>query len=372
MISEMIKAFLLVFAAEMGDKSQIIAMTFATQFKKMDVLIGVTIAAILNHGLAIVLGRYLSKVIPLNLIQIIAGFIFIVFGLMSLKDEELEDFDAKKTFNPISTVAFAFFVGELGDKTQLTAMTLASESFYPLFILIGTSSAMVTTSALGILIGSKIGDKIPDILIKIISSIVFIIFGFIKLLDVLPARYLTPMNIWVFILLILSLEIYLVWRLTNNRKLAISPMKEVAKNLYVQTEALKKSLDSICLGNDVCGTCSGKSCLIGFIRFIIKEARENQLYYEGFTMDVDMFIKKDYDKKQIIQSLGLILADYHKFKWEDSEDFVVKKIKDGLEHLLFSSSIDETQDVDKYIKEVSKIDKKLAKLIEAEVQYNLS
>lgn len=70
MISEMIKAFLLVFAAEMGDKSQIIAMTFATQYKKKDVLLGVAMAAILNHGLAIVLGRYLSKVIPMSWIQI--------------------------------------------------------------------------------------------------------------------------------------------------------------------------------------------------------------------------------------------------------------------------------------------------------------
>ena len=92
MTSEMIKAFFLVLAAEMGDKSQIIAMTFATQYKKRDVLLGVTIAAILNHGLAIVLGRYLSQVIPMNFIQILAGLVFVVFGLMALKDEELEDY----------------------------------------------------------------------------------------------------------------------------------------------------------------------------------------------------------------------------------------------------------------------------------------
>lgn len=372
MINEMIKAFLLVFVAEMGDKSQIIAMTFATQFKKKDVLVGVAIAAILNHGLAIVLGRYLSKVIPLNFIQILAGFVFIIFGILSLKDEELEDYKANKSLGPISTVALAFFVSELGDKTQLTAMTLASEAINPLFILIGTSTAMVATSALGILVGSKIGDKIPDILIKIVSSIVFIIFGTLKLYDVLPGMYLTNTNITIFILVIGLLEIYLVGRLTNNRKTtAISPMKEAGKNLYIQTETLKRSLDSICLGDDVCGTCSGKSCLIGFIRFIIKEARENEMYYDGITMDVDKFIKKDYDKEQVTKSLGLILADYNMYKWEDNEDFVVRKIKDSLESLLFNRTIDETYDIDQYIIEVNKIDKRIAKLLEAEILYNL-
>lgn len=372
MISEMIKAFLLVFIAEMGDKSQIIAMTFATQYKKRDVLAGVAIAAILNHGLAIVLGRYLSKVIPLNFVQVLAGFVFIIFGLLSLKDEDLDDFNENKSLGPISTVALAFFIGELGDKTQLTAMTLASEAASPLFILIGTTSAMVTTSALGILVGSKIGDKIPDLSIKVVSSIVFIVFGIIKLYDVLPSIYLTGLNISIFILVVGILEIYLIGRLTKGRQVTTSPMKEAAKNLYTQTETLKKSLDSICLGDDVCGTCSGNSCLIGFIRFIIKEARENEVYYEGFTMDIDKFIKKDYDKKQVTKSLGLILADYNRYKWEDNEDFVVRKIKDSLEYILFKRTIDESYDIDKYIIRVSKIDKRLAKLLEAEIKYNLN
>ncbi|NLY46297.1 MAG: TMEM165/GDT1 family protein [Tissierella sp.] len=372
MINEMIKAFLLVFVAEMGDKSQIIAMTFATQYRKKDVLAGVAIAAILNHGLAIVLGRYLSKVIPLNLVQILGGFVFIIFGLLSLKDEELDDFNANKSLGPINTVALAFFIGELGDKTQLTAMTLASEAVSPLFILIGTVSAMVTTSALGILVGSKIGDKIPDIFIKIVSSLVFIVFGILKLYDVLPSRYLTSVNITIFIAVIGVLEIYLIGRLTNNRKVITSPMKKAAKNLYTQTEALKRSLDSICLGDDVCGTCSGKNCLIGFIRFIIKEARENESYYTDFTMNVDKFIKKDYDKKQVVKSLGLILADYNMYRWEDNEEFVVRKIKDSLEYILFNRRIDENYDIDRYIIEVKKIDKRLAKLLEAEILYNLN
>src|SRR5690606_3173614 len=125
MLSELIRAFLLIFAAEMGDKTQIIAMTFATQYLVKDVLLGVTIGVFFNHGIAILLGSFISKVIPMDLIQIAAGFLFVIFGLNALKYEEDEELENKKTLSPINTVALAFFVVELGDKTQLTAMTLS-------------------------------------------------------------------------------------------------------------------------------------------------------------------------------------------------------------------------------------------------------
>lgn len=93
---------------------------------------------------------------------------------MALSDSDTEEIDHNKGMHPVLTVALAFFIGELGDKTQLTAMTLSSEGNYPLFILIGTTLGMVATSAMGIFIGSKIGDKVPDIAIKIVSSLVFV------------------------------------------------------------------------------------------------------------------------------------------------------------------------------------------------------
>ena len=113
MIKELIRAFLLVFAAEMGDKTQIIAMTFATQYKVKQVILGIVLGVVFNHGIAIVLGRFVSKVIPLNLIQIIAGIMFVAFGVMSLEDEDDEETQNKNTFGPVATVALAFFIGEL-------------------------------------------------------------------------------------------------------------------------------------------------------------------------------------------------------------------------------------------------------------------
>ena len=132
MITEFFKSMFLIFMAEMGDKTQILAMAFATQFMIKEVLLGVCLGSLLNHGIAVVLGAYLSHVIPQDAVQIAAGFLFIGFALLSLKaDEEDEEEKAKKDLSPILTVAIAFFIGELGDKTQLTAITLASDATFP-------------------------------------------------------------------------------------------------------------------------------------------------------------------------------------------------------------------------------------------------
>lgn len=218
MFNELVRSFLLIFAAEMGDKTQIIAMTFATQFGVLEVLSGVAIGVFLNHGLAIVLGRYISKIIPLNLIQIIAGLLFVAFGVLALSsEEESEENKKKKNLGPILTVALAFFVGELGDKTQLTAMTLSTEGKFPFFILLGTTLGMVAVSGLGIFVGSKIGKKIPDLVIKVASAAIFITFGTIKLFNTLPSIYLTTVNIVLYFIVLSILVLIFLRKLIKKR-----------------------------------------------------------------------------------------------------------------------------------------------------------
>ncbi len=373
MIKELIKAFMLVFAAEMGDKTQIIAMTFATQYMVKEVISGVALGVIFNHGLAIILGRYLSTLVPMDFIQIIAGFMFVIFGIMALKDEDMDKLEEDKGMSPVLTVALAFFIGELGDKTQLTAMTLSTEGNYPLFILMGTTLAMMATSSLGIFVGSKIGDKIPEVFIKIASSFVFLFFGIFKLFNVLPKEYLSVLNVSIFLLTISLVEILLIKKLIKVKAIegTQSPLKVAAARLYKQTETLKQSLDSICLGEDKCGTCSGKACLIGYIRLILKEARENENYYKHFNMDVDKFIKKDYDKDTVMESLALVIADYEKYGWENDEDFIINKIKKSLEYILFGKSIDNILEPKEYIDKVKKQDKILGEQLDKKVSYYL-
>ena len=173
MLQEFIKSLFLIFMAEMGDKTQILAMAFATQFKIPEVLLGVFIGSLLNHGIAVGVGACISTIIPIRTIQIIAGVLFIGFALWTLAEEEEEENHKRKKFGPVITVAIAFFIGELGDKTQLAAITLSSTANFPIFVLMGTVTGMVFTSTLGIFVGSKIGCKVSKLTMKIISSAVF-------------------------------------------------------------------------------------------------------------------------------------------------------------------------------------------------------
>lgn len=184
MIQEFIKAFLLIFVSEMGDKTQILAMTCAARYNVKQVLIGIFIGVLLNHGIAIILGCNLCNFISLDILQVAAGFIFIIFGFITLLQKDNGDINQNHSkFGPVLTVASAFFIGELGDKTQLSAMTLSIDAIYPVIILTGTVLAMLVTGAIGVFIGKKIGNSISQTTIRIISAIVFIIFGTVKLFN---------------------------------------------------------------------------------------------------------------------------------------------------------------------------------------------
>nr|WP_312577617.1 TMEM165/GDT1 family protein [Sedimentibacter sp.] len=184
MLYEFIKTFLLIFVAEMGDKTQILLMTCAARYSVMQVLIGIIIGVAMNHGLAIIIGTYISNVIDMNLLQVFAGFIFIMFGLLALKRESDEDDKTRMLkCGPILAVAITFFIGELGDKTQLTAMTIAMESDYPFFVLIGSITGMIAVGCVGIIIGTALTKRISSYIIKVISGLVFIMFGVIKLFN---------------------------------------------------------------------------------------------------------------------------------------------------------------------------------------------
>src|SRR5262245_42208423 len=112
--------------AEMGDKTQLVALAFATRYKARDVLGGVFAATLLVHLFSVLIGEGLGAVIPTAYIQILAGLSFLGFGAWTLRGDSLDD-DAERParFGPFMTVAIAFFLAELGDKTMLATVTLA-------------------------------------------------------------------------------------------------------------------------------------------------------------------------------------------------------------------------------------------------------
>lgn len=168
--------------AEMGDKTQLLAMAFATKYKAAKVLLGVFLATILNHALAVAVGNFITKFSSVEIwIQGIAALSFIFFGLWTIRGDKLEGEESIKTkFGAVMTVAIAFFIAELGDKTQLATIALATKfPDNPAGILMGTTTGMLIADAIGIIVGVIMCKKIPERTIKLISAGVFILFGFI-------------------------------------------------------------------------------------------------------------------------------------------------------------------------------------------------
>ena len=177
--------------AEMGDKTQLLAMAFATKYKASKVMLGVFIATILNHGAAVAIGTLLTKFKSMELvIQGIASASFILFGLWTIRGDKLEGEQNKQTkFGAVATVAFAFFIAELGDKTQLATIALAARyPQSPVAILMGTTTGMLIADGIGIIVGVLMCKRIPERVIKYISASVFAIFGFIGIYELLVSK----------------------------------------------------------------------------------------------------------------------------------------------------------------------------------------
>ena len=207
-----IASFLFVVLAEMGDKTQLLAMAFATRFPARTVLAGVLVATLVNHLLAVVVGSWLTSVVPLDVVQVAASASFILFGLWTLRGDRLEGEDKKYRFNPFWTVAVGFFFAEMGDKTQLATVALAAKYQSIILIWMGTTAAMLAADAFGIVVGVVLGKRIPERFVKWFAATLFILFGLIGLYDAVPERFLTPPAITSGILMILILAGFVVWR----------------------------------------------------------------------------------------------------------------------------------------------------------------
>lgn len=217
-MSAFIASFLFVALAEMADKTQLLAMAFATKYSAHKVLIAVFIATLLNHTLAVVFGRFLTVVIPMDIILFIAALSFIIFGLWTIRGDRLEAGSKKESrFGPIVTVGIAFFLAEMADKTQLATVSLAVKYDNMFSVLMGTTLAMVAADAIGIIVGIIMRKKIPETAIKWFSATVFVLFGLSGVYKVLSTR-LNPVYIWGVILSIIISTIYSARCLTNPIK----------------------------------------------------------------------------------------------------------------------------------------------------------
>ena len=185
-------AFLLstavIFVAELGDKSQLMAMTFAARYRARDVLIGITVATAIVHLVSVAIGAFIGDRFAesQDAISVVAGLAFLAFAAWTLRGDELSDEEADKarrsTGAAILAVGVAFFLAELGDKTMLATITLATqEGWFGTWI--GSTLGMVLADALAIGAGAVLGRTLPEKAIKYGAAAAFLVFGLLLIGD---------------------------------------------------------------------------------------------------------------------------------------------------------------------------------------------
>lgn len=200
-------AFLLVGLAELGDKSQLLLLTFAARYRPLKVVIGAALAIFALQLLSVAIGQAVGALLPGKLIAVVAGALFIAFGIITWRScgEEGEEDAVQKVprFGPILTVAAALLVAELGDKTQLMTVSIAADPAAALRTLgsfaegiqapvagtlgtsfgvwLGSSLGFLAADAIAIVVGAVLGARLPERLIARVSAVVFVLFGLVTL-----------------------------------------------------------------------------------------------------------------------------------------------------------------------------------------------
>lgn len=173
-------SFGIIFLAELGDKSQLMALAFATRYRAVTVLVAVTLATLLVHAGSVVVGAAFALALPTDAIAVAAGLAFLVFALWTLRGDELADDDARRANRSgrwaLLTIGTAFFLAELGDKTMLATVTLATTE-EPWGTWLGSTLGMVAADAIAIAIGAVLGTRLPERWVRTFAAATFLLFG---------------------------------------------------------------------------------------------------------------------------------------------------------------------------------------------------
>jgi putative Ca2+/H+ antiporter (TMEM165/GDT1 family) len=182
-------AFGAVFVGEMGDKSQLMALTFATKYRMRTVVLGLVIAIGALIGLSVGVGAAVGNLLPTDWIRLAAAVMFIGFGLWGLKPEKDGDEDdgpIKERRTGLLTIVTAMFLAEFGDKTMLIAMGMGS-SYNPWGVWIGGTAGMLAADLLAVFAGAWVAKRIPEKVVRYVSSGLFLVIGVLLAIEAVTA-----------------------------------------------------------------------------------------------------------------------------------------------------------------------------------------
>ena len=198
-----LKVFFTEFIAEMGDKTQLMLIALTSKYKLKDIIFGTAVAILVLNGLAVLAGGLVSEFIPGWLIKTVAALAFLYFAASMIAgdddEEEEEGGNSKIKFAPFA-VFCTFFVAELGDKTQLTAITFgANEGMEAAIVVwIACSLGLFAADILGMLVGYLLKSKTPEGLLNTLAFVIFSVFGVYTLYQGLKliSTGVCPIPVW--------------------------------------------------------------------------------------------------------------------------------------------------------------------------------
>jgi putative Ca2+/H+ antiporter (TMEM165/GDT1 family) len=169
---------LIIAAAELGDKTQLLTLGFAAKYPAKIVLAAVSLATALLMGMAVLLGGLINQYIPAFYLQLMAGLIFIAFGLMTLLGKAEKEKSAANNHRDVFFFVFVtFFLAELGDKTELAAFVLSAKYGAPLQVWLGATLGMIGVNLIALAAGSWVKKMVAEKTLRWIGALIFLGFG---------------------------------------------------------------------------------------------------------------------------------------------------------------------------------------------------
>lgn len=161
--------------AEIGDKTQLLAFILAAKFRKpVPIILGILIATLVNHGFAGALGSFITSLVGPETLRWILGLSFIAMAVWTMIPDKFDEKDAHLAkFGVFGTTLIAFFLAEMGDKTQIATVALAAEYHALVAVVAGTTVGMMLANVPAVLLGDRIAHKIPVRVVHAIAAAIF-------------------------------------------------------------------------------------------------------------------------------------------------------------------------------------------------------
>lgn len=173
--------------AEIGDKTQLLALLLAARFRKpVPIVLGILAATLINHGLAGALGAWIMQLVNPELLRQILGLSFLGMAAWTLIPDKIEEDEARvaNRLGVFGATLVAFFLAEMGDKTQVATVALAAHYGQPLLVVAGTTLGMLLADVPAVFVGDKLSAKIPMKLVHSTAAALFAVLGLVALFGI--------------------------------------------------------------------------------------------------------------------------------------------------------------------------------------------